>query len=80
GIADIERNSIILFPNPATEVLNFRAEASATIEVIDATGRVILNGNAAKGKNRFDVSSLPTGAYTLRLIGETIGTAHFIKD
>ncbi|MFT5310959.1 MAG: para-nitrobenzyl esterase, partial [Bacteroidia bacterium] len=42
GIADIERNSIILFPNPATEVLNFRAEASATIEVIDATGRVIL--------------------------------------
>ena len=80
GIADIERNSIILFPNPATDILNFQSEEVASIEVIDVIGRVVLNGNSIKGKNRFDVSNLPAGSYILRAIGKTISTAHFIKE
>ncbi|MGB0367921.1 MAG: T9SS type A sorting domain-containing protein [Flavobacteriales bacterium] len=80
GIADVERNSIKLFPNPATDVLNFNSEETATIEIIDAIGRVVLNGTGVKGQNRLDVSKLPSGSYTLRTVGETIGTAHFIKE
>ena len=80
GIADIERNSIILFPNPATDILNFQSEEVASIEVIDVIGRVVLNGNSIKGKNRFDVSNLPAGSYILRAIGKTISTAYFIKE
>ena len=76
----IERNSIILFPNPATDILNFQSEEVASIEVIDVIGRVVLNGNSIKGKNRFDVSNLPAGSYILRAIGKTISTAHFIKE
>ncbi|MDB4655786.1 T9SS type A sorting domain-containing protein [Flavobacteriales bacterium] len=80
GIADGERNSINLFPNPTAEVLNFVSKEVATVEVLDAMGRIILNSNAFEGKNRLDVSELPAGSYILRTVGETIGTAHFIKE
>lgn len=80
SIAEVERNSIQLFPNPTADVLNFNSDEVASIEVIDAIGRVVLNGNAIKGQNRFDVNNLPSGIYTLRMFGEKISTAHFIKE
>lgn len=79
GIAEVERNSIQLYPNPTADVLNFNSDEVASFEVIDAVGRVILTGNSLKGQNRLDVTSLPSGTYTLRTVGEKISTAHFIK-
>lgn len=79
GISEVERNSIATYPNPTTDVLNFNTEEIVSVEVIDVTGRVVLSTVSQRGENRLDVSALPTGAYTLRTIGKTISTAHFIK-
>lgn len=80
SINDVERNSIAVFPNPAVDVLNFTLNEPASIEVIDATGRIVMNRviNYA-GKVALDLNELPTGVYTLRTIGSTIGTSNFIK-
>ncbi len=80
SILEVERNSIELYPNPATDVLNFTSAETATLEVIDALGRTVLQSNAVEGKNRLDINELPSGSYTLKTVGETIGTAHFIKE
>jgi para-nitrobenzyl esterase len=79
GINDVERNSISVYPNPTEGVLNFQSEEVGTVDVIDATGRVVLSTSSRFGQNRLDVSALPTGIYTLRTIGAQVGTAHFIK-
>ena len=80
SINDVERNSIAVFPNPAVDVLNFTLNEPASIEVIDATGRTVMERvvNYA-GKVALDLNELPTGVYTLRTIGSTIGTSNFIK-
>ncbi|MBL4586477.1 MAG: T9SS type A sorting domain-containing protein [Flavobacteriales bacterium] len=80
GISEVERNSITLYPNPTTDILNFNSEETATIEVIDATGRIVISTVSRFGQNRLDVSLLPTGVYTLRSIGKQISTAHFVKN
>jgi acetyl esterase/lipase len=80
GIGEAVRNSITVYPNPTNGTLTFSTDEKCTVEVVDALGRVVLTSSAVIGQNRFDVSSLPTGAYTLRTIGENIGTAHFVKE
>ncbi len=80
GISEVERNGVLLYPNPATDQLNYRTDEVATVEVIDAIGRVVITDISRLGSNRMDVSSLPTGVYTFRSIGEQISTAHFIKE
>ncbi|MCF8276451.1 MAG: T9SS type A sorting domain-containing protein [Flavobacteriales bacterium] len=80
GIADVERNAISVYPNPTKDQINFSTEEQGTVEVIDATGRTVLNATSVVGQNRLNVSSLPAGVYTLRTIGKQIGTAHFIKE
>ena len=80
GISDVERNTVAIYPNPTTDILNFSVEETGTFEIIDAIGRTVMSGTAMNGKNRLDVNSLPKGAYTLKLTTETVGTAHFIKE
>jgi len=79
GINNVERNSISIYPNPTEGILNFRTEEIGTVEVVDATGRIVLSTSSRLGQNTLDVTALPTGIYTLRTIGEQVGTAHFIK-
>lgn len=79
GITEVEQNTIEAYPNPTANVLNFSTDEVVSVEVMDATGRVVLASTSLIGKNQLDVSTLPTGVYTLRAIGETISTAHFIK-
>ncbi|MFT7102634.1 MAG: poly(3-hydroxybutyrate) depolymerase [Bacteroidia bacterium] len=79
SVSEVERNSIEAYPNPTADVLNFNIDETATVEIIDVTGKVVLSTVSLNGKNRLDVSGLPTGVYTLRTVGEKISTAHFIK-
>lgn len=80
GVSDIEQNTISVYPNPTDNVLQFSTEEIVAVEVIDVTGRVVLATTAHRGNNRLDVSKLPTGTYTLRISGQTISTAHFVKN
>lgn len=80
GIANTKTRRIAVYPNPTTDVLKFRSEEIGTVEVIDITGRVMVNTTATLGQNRIDLEDLPTGAYVLKFYGESLGTARFIKQ
>ncbi|TNF24275.1 MAG: T9SS type A sorting domain-containing protein [Bacteroidetes bacterium] len=79
GIGSVERNEISVYPNPAENVIFFSVEETGTVEVIDATGRILLSSATTVGRNTLDISELPVGIYTLRTLGDRVGTAHFIK-
>jgi poly(3-hydroxybutyrate) depolymerase len=77
-------SKIELYPNPATSslILNISdADLSMeSYEVIDATARVILNGNLNSGLNELNVEGLTPGVYFIKVqtnLGEAV--QRFIK-
>jgi hypothetical protein len=63
---------IKIYPNPANEMLTIvNANISAfntKIEILDLTGKVVLNKNTSSQQTQFDVSSLASGIYFIQLI------------
>ena len=65
GINDPADLGIVVFPNPASQVLNYRLSQPSLVEVRDARGRVIWMGMEAT-EGQIDVSAWSTGVYLLR--------------
>lgn len=68
--------SINVYPNPSTGIINFsfdmKANESAIVRIYDITGRMVLNkdlGNQTAGNKNFslDASNLPNGNYSLEV-------------
>lgn len=58
------------FPNPAAGRVAVRLAEAATVDVIDALGRVVAPPRASPaGEATADVSALPAGAYAVRVTG-----------
>lgn len=72
----------LVYPNPATTVLNIESEApGGTISLFDLSGRLIRNEQSgANGRTTIDVSTLPSGSYLLQIRnGEQVINHRFIK-
>jgi len=66
----IETESIkelIVYPNPATDVLNIRAEREGEMLLLDITGRQVLREALYTGTNMVMVDKLPAGIYILKI-------------
>jgi Zn-dependent metalloprotease/PKD repeat protein len=80
----IEQESLVLFPNPATDFLMLKGlpQNTVSINVFDITGRnAIVSFTADNDAIRVDVSALPPGLYLLRATlpqGKTV-TQKFVK-
>lgn len=70
--------SVFVYPNPVTNVLNYRAEGAKSIEVYNLLGQKIL---AEKAKGSINTSTLAKGLYILKLKGENgeVSTKRFSK-
>lgn len=72
GIAGIAEpgamHGLHVYPSPATGMLHIRADASMhQVEVLDLTGRSLMERPAGTGLEVLDVSSLRTGHYLVRI-------------
>ena len=71
GITEVEEEAIKLWPNPATEELSVSLPYhTATLTVLDALGRTMLREdypNLMGGTAKINLSSLPSGHYTLQI-------------
>lgn len=75
---------LVLFPNPATEVLHLDLKDERgpyTITITDATGRVVRHASVvAAGVRALDIGKLAPGAYILRLTNDAgMRAATFVK-
>lgn len=64
--------SISIYPNPADEVLNvvlndFRINAESSIEILDATGSIVLKQDITHQRTAIDISRLNPGMYLLSI-------------
>jgi hypothetical protein len=75
--------SFTLSPNPATSELRigFNGIAVKRLEVIDITGRVVMNKSITRGAPSVDLSiaQLAQGTYSLRVLGDASYTQRFVK-
>ncbi|MGB6035575.1 MAG: T9SS type A sorting domain-containing protein, partial [Cryomorphaceae bacterium] len=64
------KNSLSLFPNPATKEIWLELEDSRgtyTYQVLDVSGKSRAEGQIIQANQSLDISKLPTGVYTIQL-------------
>ena len=68
-------NDVVIYPNPMGDVLNVLTNGPVSIEVYDATGKLVIQvkeSQTAKGLNQLDVGLLPAGVYNFSVTYEGV--------
>jgi hypothetical protein len=81
SVSSKENNKIEVFPNPFSDVVNFRNIdlKSASIEIYNALGRAILKTNLSKPF--LDLSGLKKGIYVIRIFsGDAVSSSTLLKN
>ncbi len=70
GIEESEQQLIIMYPNPVKDLLYFNLPIEISkIQLMDMSGRILLEQTIAEQQNSIDITSLPQGVYIARLLG-----------
>jgi hypothetical protein len=86
SIPDVVGDSFLIYPNPASNVLNIERSfqgqfTSENYAIIDASGREIVKGNLSNEKNIINVSSLQKGLYFVKIQSDLSKKSYkFIKQ
>lgn len=83
NLVELPTSGIVAYPNPASEIVNIphgKMEGNVSVTIIDINGRIIETQNSTSCSSTLtvDVSSLPTGMYTMKLTYED-GTSENIQ-
>ena len=84
GVNNYLENSVVLYPNPAKEVINVQCTMNewngATIEVLDVYGKLLQTLKADSEITQINVSNLANGMYFVRMTTEQgVVTKRFVK-
>lgn len=85
SVESVEDLSHMIFPNPASQSLNFVSDELTygfDFQIYRMTGQLCKSGSIHSGQNALDISMLIPGSYIIRLIREDktiIGNIRFIK-
>ncbi len=75
-----KNNTVIPFPNPATDQLNIILDESATATIYNAAGQAVLNAEIGKNNQTVNISHLAPGMYFLQLKGDVNSVIRFVKE
>ena len=70
GTHDNVLTNLVIYPNPASSILNIDNAENSTIVVYDLLGRVILSKTNISMSEQLNVSSLNSGTYLIRITNE----------
>ncbi len=70
AITDNVFNNLVIYPNPASSILNIDNAENSTIEVYDLLGRVLLSRTNISLREQLNVSTLNSGTYLIRISNE----------
>jgi hypothetical protein len=86
-VDELQQNSMVIYPNPARETLNFNlselGNGIVRLDLYDITGKMVLNKVIDRRfEDKLDISRLKSGIYLLRgssVSGEVLFTHKFEK-
>ncbi|HCQ29790.1 MAG TPA: hypothetical protein DIU39_05850 [Flavobacteriales bacterium] len=80
GVFEIKYSAVSVYPNPATDEINFKFSANGNLEIINITGQVIYQTNATSSTINLDIETYVPGVYFYKFVsGNKIYTGKFIK-
>jgi hypothetical protein len=82
GIVNFDRSSLVFYPNPTQDVINFTYKDSITeVEVYNVLGQKVLQSVPNATSATINVSNLAAGAYLVKLFsGEFFTTVRVLKN
>jgi hypothetical protein len=85
GGIDFSKNDFHLYPNPATNFLQLKTNASENVHarVINATGQILINEKLRAEDVKLDISGLPQSIYILQVLhsnGNSVYSSRFLKE
>ncbi|MBO4646355.1 MAG: DUF2436 domain-containing protein [Bacteroidales bacterium] len=73
-------NTVRVFPNPATNMINVEAQGFETYQLVNMLGQTVASNNLVNGTAHINVSKLTNGVYFVRLInGTSVETVKIVK-
>ena len=69
--SSIASTDLVVYPIPASTVLNYELTDAQSIEVYNLTGELVLAESLSNDQGSIDVSELTSGTYLLKIVGET---------
>lgn len=67
GVRESLEQQVVVYPNPARDILRIALPEAATAELLSADGSRAWGGRLKQGLNEVDISNLSTGFYVLKL-------------
>jgi len=72
GLNEYEQNSVILYPNPSSDILNIQAASwPVEVNILDMAGKTVQSGLQSSASETVDVSGLKPGFYIVKTIQPT---------
>jgi hypothetical protein len=69
-----------IYPNPANDLLNLEIPGLTAYQLIDLSGRVVMDQPTALGNQRIDLSELESGIYLIKILaGDIVFTSKLVK-
>jgi hypothetical protein len=75
------KQSIAVYPNPATDIINFGVSDNAEIAIADLQGKLLINKAIGRFDNSISLKNLSSGMYIYRIVqnGNIIQTGKISK-
>ncbi len=68
SVNDLKNNTnFVLYPNPVKNQLTIKSNVTGNVEILDITGKVVLNAAIKTLRQNIDVSELPSGVYFVKI-------------
>lgn len=74
---EIQNQWGVIYPNPATDFIQFNAPASCQFQVMDVSGKIIESGNSNGGHVVLNINQYPQGLYVIKAISN--GEQHLYR-
>ena len=71
NVLELSANDVAIYPNPASSVMNVRAEGMQQISIYDITGRIVFEKNVNSDNETIDISKFQRATYAIRITTDT---------
>jgi len=74
GVEQAQLEDVVLYPNPASTIINLRNAENANIQVFDILGKLILSQNNISVDAQINVSQFQSGTYFMKISKDNLVT------
>ena len=71
NVLELSANDVAIYPNPASSVMNVRAEGLQQISIYDITGRIVFEKDVNSDNETIDISKFQRATYAIRITTDT---------